>query len=434
MRRLLPPLIVLAVLGTVAWRYALQPARAVEQARVLALVHRGELLDARKALGRYATAYRDAEDVWFVAETRLRCGDAPEAIAALFSDPRFAQDPDAPARLARAALREVGWEFGDLASPRPVEPEALAALTDGKDPEAEALLRKRVSELELGGANMYFFRTFQNALPHTMEVAVEELSKRSDERLKVAAAISAARPGPRTLSDPARKRLRKVVGSATWRRQALDVWHISAYALSKEGTNEDRAWLRSLEAELPTAAEAPLTPLGMEMFRLHPIFAGDLTAARDRLEAPGAAQHVLGPASPWFTEGVLHCARLGWSPELQALIEQTFDALAAVKNQGIERLVVGLYLEEFLPPEGALPIDAWLGELESASDDLYRQAIAAAVRLRLGKAGALDALGTVLERCSRTRQEGDEIALSRRADHGAIAALRALLLWGAPRP
>jgi hypothetical protein len=442
--RLLPPLLLVAILGVIAWRAAERPQRNAIQktirARWMEPSGRRELVEE---VSRYLDRNHNDEDRKFAAHALMRARDPARAVRARWADldrpipaaetKAFAEDAlfwlgwdDEPAR-------EAGLPAGPGTRPSPANVQCLMALLEGNNALARRWLEERVRSQAIDEvyAMMRRSRGLANAEARPLvaraareRAAAERAHGLPTEDWDVITALLTPKNVPYPERDADIDLLIQKVKS-DWRAQGIARWVLACRALGELGEPRGIDALREVEALLAGSNDAK-DQRDLAIVRIAQLFAGDWS--QDAVVRP-----LLSNRSPDLTtvranyqEAVLFRWRAGDQNAVEPLT-WLWEGLGGTESSVRERLGRGLLIEG-PPPSPDVPVERLLTGLEAPGVPASLMVIAKGYRLRRGDPGAREDL----LRWLAGEGSADMTAGSNNAEQALsppIAGLRALYLY-----
>ncbi|MDJ0975031.1 MAG: hypothetical protein QNJ98_11265 [Planctomycetota bacterium] len=354
MKRYLPPLVLLLVLGAVAVRVAMRPGCDDARERLRErLVDRSTHAETLKELETHLETCSGVTDRWFAAEAYFQAGRYADALKRVWSDPQLAAQPDADRRFGQIGLEQIGWHAGDARRPRSVEAEtdALLALVDVGVPWAVAQLESYARTRPLGEVTPYFFRASRFGSPRPLEAIVRGFRSHvtqveGDRRsIELAAAFSAMRAE----AYPEREADLALLIDALRRLRTTnpDAWAASALALGRSETPRALDALREAVASLEKAGRKREVQ-DLALVRCGLLAGGDWTQYETlkpmvELEAP----HPF--TKSWYLEALLHRYARG-DPEARIPLGDVWLFFSEDDRAVRLRIATALLMQDALPP------------------------------------------------------------------------------------
>ena len=427
MKRYLPPLLLLAVFGTLVVRCAMDPYREQAQKQITGHLLGGERARATRELERYVERYTGIEDRWFASRVWFRLQRPDRGISTIWDDPALRAQEGTARRFALSALSALGWEDEARVDPTRMEPFALIILVEGHDAWAEERLREHAQTLELMGSTTYFFPAYRRATRHPMDLITSVYRARGDEKFEVAAALGALGPEDYPEKQADLENLKRVIADPSWRRQFRDVWAVACVALGRSGDKDARAALDRVAAGLEGSA-ALRDQEDLLLVRNGQLAAGDWSIEPDQ------AAEMLQDAPPqmalvWYLEALIHRYRLG-DMRTELRLRKVWEGPGKRVPPLRDRIARAFLLQDDLPSDAAQEtwVGRMLGDLERPDASLMAHVLAAAWRLRKGVKDAKADLIEALQIAGRAFQDRPEDAVS--LARPFLEALRALYLYG----
>ncbi|MHC5009830.1 MAG: hypothetical protein ACYTG6_02645 [Planctomycetota bacterium] len=435
MKRLLPPLIVLLILGGVAVRYALRPQRETERARIEARLTstgltRRQREDQESEISRYLEVYGTrAEDRWFVARAFMKLGRLDRAVATIWDEPLTAEDPAATARFGSLMLRTMGFtDDQGLDHPRLAAPICTLALAEGGDPQAIERLETVPATQRLGQFIMLYYASFMRGTAATRDILVRSLRSREEREYHIAAAFAAMRPDDYPDREADLAVLLDVVGSPRSRLEQRPMWAASCYGLGRSETREGMALLNQLVADLTDDAD-PATRADRGIAGAGLVAAGNYTAWDTVINA--SPDGGLAPlTTTWMIEALIARVRVGDPQALEPLLWlwDHADRIPAMDVRG--RMGTKLFLQDEMP-DPSIPVDRLLDDLRAADALPSQHAIALAFGMRRGEQGARGAVLEFIRTVTSSPGYDPEAGMRHPgATSPLVTAARALYLYG----
>jgi hypothetical protein len=426
-RKYLPPLIVLLAFGLVAVRCALEPSRPVGREHIAGLVQGRQFEQAERRLARYLERFDDLEDHWFAARMYLRMERPADGIEAIWNHPAIAREEGTARRFAEIALFAVGWKTADRSEPTLNEPRALTVLVEGGNAWADGRLGLHAREADLSATTMYFYPAYRLATRRPMTILTPALRQRQEEYFRVAAALGALHAEDYPEKERDIDLLKRVVLSAEWRQQHLQVWAVACLALGRSGDAEAVDALLQAEAQLEGSSRARDRD--------------DLLLLRNGLVAAGVwrvdeelAENALAPEpkqfpAVWYLEALIHRHRQG-DMRSELRLTQIWEGPGTRFSDLRHRIARAFLLQDEPPSAEAVEkwVDRMLRDLEAGRGGLMSRVLAQAYRLRKGEAGAQDRILALLREAAETLQDDSRDPYDRAIPY--VEALRALYLYG----
>lgn len=442
--RLLPPLVLLAVLGAVAWSASRRPGKERDRRDIqihwedTSALARERLIEEVR---RYADHYTSPDDRAFAALAFLRARDPASAFRVRWPDLERELPREEVRAFAEQALFALGWEDEALTRPSPTSIQCLLALVEGGSVRAVELLEGRIAREPI--EDLYVSIRRSMGMPSREVRAVVSRACRARAQAdaaqglpaldwEVAAALLSAdaEPYPEREADVAL--LRRVVGG-TWRAQFPPRWAMACRSLAETGDPEGVEQLRRVLAEVERG-----TAGGEErdtgVLRAALLAGGDWTQEpllRTLSEGSGAG---VATVRVFFQDALLTRWRRGDARADAGLGWFWRQAEASGEGAGVDR---GLALRERLgrlmllqgpPPGPAVPVDRMLADLEAPGQPPGCVVIAKAYRVRRGDPGAREGLIGWLAGNSDLPLVGQGLD-AERALAPPIAGLRALYVY-----
>lgn len=408
MKRFLPPLLVLVVLGVIVWRVAASPQRQVDRAWIESrwdVGPGGEIQPEQvsDAVDAYLEAYgRHPDDRWFAARAYFELGNPSSAARAILDDPALMDDPETARRFATLLLETLAFGTGPEGGGQEGPNVALLMLVEGGHEEATRRLDEAVAVTPMDGLLRLYHSVYrQSPMPIRRRMA-DGLRAREDADHGVAAAILAMGPDAWPERDADVGRLKDVVGGSS-RRERRMMWTIAAVAL---GSSEDEAALdelRDLFDSLKAAENEEDREDGL-MAAIGLLAGGDKSVLEDLapvVELRG--RNLLLPHQ--YVETLAHRYARGDDVVVKPL-ETIWSALAAKADvpplYQLRPRAADLLLLRGELPRASLPVDKLLDELSGRAAHESERGVAAAFRWRRGepegKAGCVAMLKDLLGR------------------------------------
>jgi hypothetical protein len=442
--RLLPPLVLLAILGAIVWRAAERPQREAIQKKIRARwedpTWRKELVDE---VARYLDRYHTHADRQFAAHALMRARDPGRAVRARWADLERTLPAGEVRAFAEDALIWLGWDDEPLRAPgepavpgtrpSPANIQCVMALLERDHAGAREWLEGRVRHEPI--EEVYVTMRRSRGLQSTearMVVARAARERAAAERARglpthdwdfITALLT-----PKNVPYPEREAdldLLIEVAKGTWRAQGLPRWNLACRVLGEAGDARAVAALHEV-ALLLTGSTAQKDQIDLAILRLCLLTAGDWShdAEVRPLVASGSPEHAV--VRTIYQEAVIHRWRSGDSQAVEPLT-WLWDGLGATDPSVRERLGRGLLIEGGLP-SAEVPVERLLEALEADGAPASLVVVAKAFRLRRGDPGARTALLQWLT------GEGNEALTAgsweaERALSPPISGLRALYLY-----
>lgn len=402
MRRILPPLLLLLVLGWIVARTLARPSREAAQDRIRGwweqtdLATRDRVVELTQA---YASEFATEDDRRFAAHAFLRARRVDQAVRARWPRLEGSVDPEEAREFAFHALRVLGWDDEACSQPSMQNLQCMLALLEGGHEPTRRYL-DRVVERE---PKETMFQMMRRSLHLRAPAARAALAAACRRR----AASEDARAGAAQGGDPA--------------------WSIAAAQLQLGRTPypEREADVDLLVSVLDGPFRTQFPPRWMVACRVlgsseHPRALEALRSALARLEAAGGPpddvvvlRMALLASGDWAYEDTLrslfgtnrtynHAAR-ALGPEalldrLERRDPRVFPVLGELwQGEGLVSLPVREVLARGMllgpePPVPELPLDRLLADLEAPGTPATLQVVALAWRVRAGAAGSREAL------------------------------------------
>ncbi len=423
MRRILPPLAILAILAFVAVRALSDPAREEMREQIDALVH--DASQQKRVLARlesYQASFDNDDDRWYAARVYLQLRRPGRALDAIWPQRAGAMTSADTRRFGELALTTLGWTDASRGKPSPAGHRALVALTERPHPWADARLREIARTPDMT-AVPYFFHAIRQANERPVRIMVEEFRSRSAAQFKAMAAHTAMQAAPYPEREQDLAVLYEVLQSK--RREERPNWAAAAVALGRSEDPRGRELLDEYEKRLERSTS------NQDRIDLALLYTARI-AAGDWSRAAAVKARVFGDdfdpfVVAWYLEAVLDRYRAD-DPESPAALKEMFINRKSTELRA--RIVMKLLLSEEPMPldteekvEAVGEILAWL-KLEG---DPLGVAQVLAYELREKRPDALANLLQFLRQLEVLLQD------SRRLSEVApayMAGLRAMYLYG----
>lgn len=433
MKRLLPPLVVVLILGVVAWRVSQDPRRERERGWIQAQWHTAEGDPHRTQqiaadIERYLERYGHVEaDRWFAARAFMELGVPAAGFEAIWGAPDLRAQPDTARRLADLFLRTVGFhDPHDMMMPRAGANLVTMALADGGNARAaERITEVARNEPWQGFLDLYYGVATLGLQPSTRAL-LDGLRGRSEEELTLATAIIALGPDAYTDREDDLKLLGEVVPS-DWRNKHPLAWGLSAFALGRSGDEASIELVGEVVKRL-RASEDPKSRVDGQLAATGLIAAGRWSA-EDVLES-ALAESRPDAIKDWYLQALIHRVREGDAKGLERLRSWWDETKDKPKLLVQPRVILELFLREDLPAEDA-PTEIFLARArEDGQTDEVARMLTDAVDLRRGKPGAQDRLIGFLQRHTAEMDVRRDQGFSRPMSFSpSFHAARALFLY-----
>lgn len=405
--RLLPPLVLLGILGVIVYRAAERPQRGAIQKTIRARwtepTWRRGLIDE---VERYLDRYHQEEDRRFAAHGLMRARDPAKAIRARWAD----LDRPLPAaevrEFAKDALFWLGWDDeprdpgappGPGTRPSPANIQCVMALLEGDDASAREWLEARVRVEPIEDVYVTMRRSRGLANPEARRVVARAARERAAaERARglptedwdfIAALLT-----PKNAAYPEREAdidllIEKVKSS--WRAQGIARWNLACRALGEIGEPRGVAALHEVATLLWTSSDAK-DRRDLAIVRISLLIGGDWSHDADLRPMVASPNQELTTVKANYQEAIL----LRWRAGDQQAVEPLtwlWDGLGATDASVRERLGRGLLIEGPMPT-AEVPLDRLLAALEAEGAPASLVVVAKAFRLRRGEPGAREDL------------------------------------------
>ena len=398
MNRLLPPLVVLAVLAAVVVQCAMAPSRDMKRERVQGLIRSGDTRAALDLLEIYLDRFDDVEDRWFAAEAYFRALQPTKAIDVIWKDPELRADPQAQRRFAEIGLFALGWRDERRTERGIAEPPALLALVEGGNAWAEARLLEEARTLPLEGTTTYFFPAFRMATARPMEVIVKGYRMRADPKLDVAAAMAELRPEPYPERAKDLQVVKAVVASSQWRTQRPEVWRVCCLAL---GRSEDPGGLDLLRRQERLLGRGRKDYEQIQRLEaMVGLMAAGVKGVKEQLDKEIQDESTAALIGTWYLEALIHRWRQGDQMARSEMLK-IWNTKGSFFEELRHRVGMALLLQYELPDPNDPDIQAMLKIMRDPEAPLLGRVLAEAYRLRRGEMEARDALLDVMREVAK---------------------------------
>ena len=411
--RILAPLLVLTLIGTVVVRWISDPVADRDRAWITGswdlasqradvkerLVARLEALEDRDG--------EDAETRWFAARAWLKLGEIGRALDAVWTAPALADAPGTAQRFGSLLLRGLGFLDDErLTQPRRGAAMAALILGEGGDAEAAAWLDQTIRTRLEGGYFNVLYGTFFYASEAGARRVAEALRACGEPVAEVLAALTALRPETYPERTADLERLEEIVLRDADRQRQHIVWASACIALGRSEDTRALDVLAGLHAGLARSAdERSRIDAGVVAAGLLAGGRWSMTAALTPFLAPDRAR---SGVRIWYAEALQHRLAQG-DPEATDAWLAVWDSFRAVPDPRLaERVANGLLLREAEPPTH-FPLDRVLGVLEAQDATATMRAIADAWRYRQGATAGRDALLANLRRLQEDGWPGNDL-------------------------
>ncbi len=402
MKRWLPPLLVLLVLGFVVWRVQGDPRRDADRKNLERLA--GSAFGNPEGVQQFVASVEDylgrygdrAEDRWYAARLLLHSHLAGPAIDTVWRDPGLRRDlPDATRRLGRLLLLDVAFDDPvHMERPQPpISDVVTSVLADGGDPQALERFDTLSGDNPLPRwASLYFTTWFfgSQALQRRM---LDELRAKQDLEADLAAARLQMGPDPYPERDADLGRLKEEVESDARQKRRPD-WAISCLAL---GRSEDAGALDALEGVVNELAKssAPNDRADAAMASIG-LVAGGRWAAEARVLPQIPFERPVDMLLLWYLDAVVHRYRRGDSEAFSRIETWWKKGARGGPLSARPRLAIQLCLVGPAPPQDG-PVAKLVEDLAAPDVSAEERVLRDAVGLRWGEAGSADRLVTYLK-------------------------------------
>lgn len=436
-RRLLPPLLLLLVLGWIVARTLARPEREAAQARIQGwweqadLESRDKVVELAKA---YAAEFDTDADRRFAAHAFLRARRADQAILARWptlDQPLPAAEVQA---FAQEALRALGWD--DEACTRPALQNLqcmLALLEGGHEPTrrwVEGLIAREPKETMF----RMMRRSIHMRVPSAKAVLAAACRRRAaaegqqvrategaDPVWSIAAAQLQLGPQPYPERNDDIELLVSVL-EGPFRTQYPPRWTLSARVL---GASEDPQALDALRRMAARLEASGTDRDDVTVLKVATVASGDWTH-EELLRSLFGPVRTVSPQARAVGPEVLLDRMARRDPRAAPLLAQLWEGEGMLTPQVRELLARALLLGPE-PPGPEVPVERLLADLEAPQGPAYLQVLAGAWRVRAGEPGAREALLRWLARSPSGGMGDDEDV--ERASAPLVTALRALYLY-----
>lgn len=398
--RLLPPLLLFAVLGVVLFRAAQRPQRERMRAEIRAHWEDGSLAARKRTFERaqaYADAFEAPEDRAFSAHAFLRAREPAQALRARWPDLERPLPAGEVKAFAEEALLALGWEDEARTHASPANVQALLALLEGGHAGARAWIEERLASGPVEEVFQLMRRSHGLQERAAREVVASACRRRAEVERRAgaptvdwevnAALLSLGRdPYPEREADVA---LLLGVANGPWRVERPPRWILSLRALGSSEHPQGRAALLALEQRM-----AEGTTDGDRRDRA--MTQAALLAGGDWSQEPavrGMAQQSgerFGAIRASYEIALLHRWSVGDTRAAEGL-SWLWTALGAEDGSVRERLARQLLLDPQMPAS-EVPVESMLRDLEAPDADPGLAVLAHAYRLRRGQPGARETL------------------------------------------
>lgn len=436
-RRLLPPLVLLLVLGWIVARTMARPEREAAQARIQGWWEQTDL-EAREKVVELAKSYAaefDTEaDRRFASHAFLRARRADQAILARWP----ALDHDLPAddvqAFALEALKALGWD--DEACTRPALQNLqcmLALLEGGHEPTRrwlEGVIAREPKEtmFRMMRRSMHMRAPAARAALAAAcraRAAAEGQSLRTADGADPAWSIAAAQlqlgPAPYPEREADIDLLVSVL-QGPFRTQYPPRWTLAARVL---GASEDPRALDALRRMIEQLEASGTAPEDVMVLKVALVASGDWTHEEVLRSLFGPVRRVSPAVRSVGPEVLLDRLERG-DPRAAPLLATLWEGEGMVTPQVREILARAMLLGQ-APPRPEVPVARMLVDLEAPGSPASLEVIARAWRVRAGEPGAREGLLRWLARSPNGGMGADEDV--ERASAPLVTALRALHVY-----
>lgn len=439
LNRLLPPLLLIVVLGLVVYRAAERPQRERMRAEIRAHWEDGSLA-ARKRTFEQTQAYADAfeapEDRAFSAHAFLRAREPAQALRVRWPDLERALAAAEVKAFAEEALLALGWDDEALTRASPANVQALLALLEGGHAGARAWIEERLGSGPVEEVFQLMRRSHGLQEPAARAAVAAACRRRAqverqagaptvDWEVNAALLALGREPYPERESDVA---LLLSVARGPWRVERPPRWILSMRALGSSEHPAGRTALLELEQRMASGTtDGDRRDRAMTQAAL--LAGGDWSqepAVRDMAQQSGER---FGAIRASYEVALLHRWSVGDTRAAQGLT-WLWTVLGVQDGSVRERLARRLLLDP-QSPASEVPVEGMLRDLEAPDADPGLAVLAYAYRLRRGQPGAREALVRWLAGRSGGLLVGENPD-PERALAPPIAGFRALYLYDGP--
>lgn len=435
MKRFLPPLLLVMVVGLVAWRALDRPQRESARARIEAYWERYDKTTREGVVdqtAQYLADFSSESDRRFAAHAFLRARRLDKAVQARWPDVDRPLPAEEVKAFAKEALIALGWDDEARTRPSMQNIQAALALVEGGDERTQTWLEKRIAREPIEEFYLIMRRSVRLRSVVARNLFARACRARAlaearngvpEADWSVAAALMAfgAAPYPEREADLA---LLLEVLAGPFRVQYNPRWSLACREL---GASEEPRALEALRAQVVRLERStdPRDQRDLATLQLSLLGGGDWTySARVRalFEANDPSMRVLRTFAPEVLVDRWHRG----DPRALAALHELWQGAGEADFGLRETVARGLLLGGPLPTAD-VPVDELLADLDSPGLPSNLKVLALAFRLRRGDPGARDALVRWLAYdpgVRVTEQQDPE-----RASNPLLTALRALHLY-----
>lgn|GEM_PF-6423497 len=435
MKRFLPPLLLVVVVGLVAWRALDRPQRESARARIEAYWERSDPTTREGVVeqtAQYLADFSSEEDRGFAARAFLRARRLDKAVQARWPDVDRPLPAGEVKAFAKEALIALGWDDEARTRPSLQNIQAVLALVEGGDERTRSWLEKRLAREPIEELYLIMRRSvrLRSSLARDLFARACRARALAEARVgvpeaewSVAAALLAFGPAPYPEREADLALLLGVL-AGPFRVQYNPRWRLACQEL---GASEDPRALEALRAQIVRLESSTdgRDQRDLATLQLSLLGGGDWShSARVRalFEANDPSMRVLRTFAPEVLIDRWHRG----DPRALAALHELWQGAGEADFGLRETLARGLLLGGPLPTAD-VHVAELLADLESPGLPSNLKVLALAFRLRRGDPGARDALVRWLAYdpgVRVTEQQDPE-----RASNPLLTALRALHLY-----